>query len=401
VLAHITPAEAKLLKARGGRGSINPKTGLPEFEDDDFGGFDFGGDGNQQIYDSGADLAPQNYSGDGGPDEAPALAAALESDTTQRGPTTYTPPSNLPLPGPGADPASADATAARTAFDTAYPDVASIANANEAAGVRADQAAAQSPGFLERLTSGLGLGGLGNISGTDLARLGLAGAGVGLGVQARNAALAAARKAQTDIQGIGDTAAKRADDVRTDLSNVSVNIASRADPAKADFQALAEPYQKQGRELIQAALSGTLSPASAQTYQAAEARMNQAQSRSGGVGAAQGVAQLETLRQSLLSNQYQEGLKVQQYGDQLARQGITTGLAQANLGSAAEADAIKSALAAAGISDTYTLRAIQAGLAGNTEASRLSAGYFQALGSLLGGTPALRTSPAATTTPGV
>jgi len=34
MLAHITPKEAALLKARGGRGSINPDTGLPEFEDD-------------------------------------------------------------------------------------------------------------------------------------------------------------------------------------------------------------------------------------------------------------------------------------------------------------------------------------------------------------------------------
>ena len=32
ILAHITPEEARLLKARGGRGSINPSTGLPEFE---------------------------------------------------------------------------------------------------------------------------------------------------------------------------------------------------------------------------------------------------------------------------------------------------------------------------------------------------------------------------------
>ena len=34
VLAHITPEEAAFLKARGGRGSINPVTGLFEFEDD-------------------------------------------------------------------------------------------------------------------------------------------------------------------------------------------------------------------------------------------------------------------------------------------------------------------------------------------------------------------------------
>jgi len=45
MLAHITPKEAALLKARGGRGSINPQTGLPEFEDDfgdDYSGVDLG-----------------------------------------------------------------------------------------------------------------------------------------------------------------------------------------------------------------------------------------------------------------------------------------------------------------------------------------------------------------------
>jgi len=35
MLAHITPREAALLKARGGRGSINPDTGLPEFAPED------------------------------------------------------------------------------------------------------------------------------------------------------------------------------------------------------------------------------------------------------------------------------------------------------------------------------------------------------------------------------
>jgi hypothetical protein len=34
VLAHITPEEAVMLKQMGGRGSINPMTGLPEFQDD-------------------------------------------------------------------------------------------------------------------------------------------------------------------------------------------------------------------------------------------------------------------------------------------------------------------------------------------------------------------------------
>jgi len=33
VLAHITKREAKKLKKEGGSGTINPETGLPEFDD--------------------------------------------------------------------------------------------------------------------------------------------------------------------------------------------------------------------------------------------------------------------------------------------------------------------------------------------------------------------------------
>ena len=36
ILAHITPQEAALLKSRGGAGTMNPATGLPEFENGDF-----------------------------------------------------------------------------------------------------------------------------------------------------------------------------------------------------------------------------------------------------------------------------------------------------------------------------------------------------------------------------
>ena len=34
VLAHITPREAALLKAAGGSGTMNPVTGLPEFQEE-------------------------------------------------------------------------------------------------------------------------------------------------------------------------------------------------------------------------------------------------------------------------------------------------------------------------------------------------------------------------------
>ena len=49
ILAHITPNEARRLKRDGGSGSINPDTGLPEFEEE----------GDFPVYDSsGQDMAP-------------------------------------------------------------------------------------------------------------------------------------------------------------------------------------------------------------------------------------------------------------------------------------------------------------------------------------------------------
>jgi len=64
MLAHINPEEAEMLKRMGGRGTINPATGLPEFafgddtwgivnQDGGDGGWDFGGGGYNDYYDYG------------------------------------------------------------------------------------------------------------------------------------------------------------------------------------------------------------------------------------------------------------------------------------------------------------------------------------------------------------
>ena len=51
ILAHITPREAALLKARGGSGELNPNTGLPEFQtDDEMYGFGYEGAPYTQPY---------------------------------------------------------------------------------------------------------------------------------------------------------------------------------------------------------------------------------------------------------------------------------------------------------------------------------------------------------------
>lgn len=53
ILAHITPQEAALLKSRGGAGTMNPATGLPEFEDGGFlGGYEDMAPAEQQGLDN-------------------------------------------------------------------------------------------------------------------------------------------------------------------------------------------------------------------------------------------------------------------------------------------------------------------------------------------------------------
>jgi hypothetical protein len=51
MLAHITPEEAQMLLESGGSGKINPQTGLPEFQPEDYTGADYGFEINEQLPD--------------------------------------------------------------------------------------------------------------------------------------------------------------------------------------------------------------------------------------------------------------------------------------------------------------------------------------------------------------
>jgi hypothetical protein len=466
VLAHITPQEAKLLKRRGGRGSINPKTGLPEFEDDfdfggDFGGGDYGGGGGGDtnvVYEYYDQPAPQQeFTGDAGEgnpavesgvgvnaaqqqEQTPTAAATpvVDPNLTQLGPTEFTTnPRDLPLPGPGADPSAADATAARTAFDTANPDVASIANANEAAAARVDAAGAESSGGISSLLNSLGLGGtglsrlLGNTSNADLARLLAAGgataAAVRGGNQAQNQAnaaadqirniaqnpIAAANTAQTQLAGLADntraaantaqtgianlagdqqkrvdtavaqiqqlanTANLRAADIQQGLAAIAANTGLRAADIQAQYNKIASPYQTQGAELAQMGLSGGLTPAMAQAFQAAEARLAQQGIGRGGVAAAQSANQLEALRGQLLGDEYKQGLATQQIGDQYAQQGIAASTAQANLADQLNNQALMAGLNQYNYANTLGASGVTTGLAGSSAANALAASGIQ------------------------
>lgn len=103
--------------------------------------------------------------------------------------------------------------------------------------------------------------------------------------------------------------------------------AARSGQAGAQqIQALAAPYQQKGQELQAQAQRGELTPQGMQSLQAAQAQAAQGVERRGGVGVAQAQMQVEQLRQQLLQQQYDYGLKLSGIGDNIALGAIKTGL---------------------------------------------------------------------------
>jgi len=95
---------------------------------------------------------------------------------------------------------------------------------------------------------------------------------------------------------------------------------------REDMAKLAQPYQAEGKKLIAQAQSGQLTPAAQQQLQAAQAQAAQGAQARGGVGAQQAMMAVENMRQQLLQNQYDYGLKVSGIGDQIASGAIKAGM---------------------------------------------------------------------------
>jgi hypothetical protein len=95
---------------------------------------------------------------------------------------------------------------------------------------------------------------------------------------------------------------------------------------REDMAKLAQPYQAEGKKLITQAQSGQLTPAAQQQLQAAQAQAAQGAQSRGGVAAQQSMMAVENMRQQLLQNQYDYGLKVSGIGDSIASGAIRTGM---------------------------------------------------------------------------
>ena len=291
VLAHITPREAALLKKRGGSGTINPDTGLPEFDD----GFDFGGPTYQELgytpssEQAAAPVATPEQMQAGGynipsasqPSAAPQAPVA-SYDPMQAGQEGF---SYSGSPGQQISPTQTAYTPDKQGMSGAdilafqqgnYP--VTPAGAPGATGAKPDQ-----PSYGDKALKAL----------TDpgtLARLGLT---AGLGAFGASQA----RKAGAQTQA-----------------------------ATAEQKAIAQPYTQQGQQLVAQAQQGTLSAASQQALDAAKAQINQSTANRGGVGAQQAANQVANLYQSLIDNQYKYGLQIMQIGDNITLGAIKSGL---------------------------------------------------------------------------
>ena len=291
MLAHITPKEAALLKRRGGSGSVNPDTGLPEYEDS--GSYDFSPPEpasptydvvNQQgqFTPTQADTGVPVQVGSSYTPGGDAYAPVGPSDTyksadvlNQYGQTTpyVAGPTSMQQAGP----------AFPTVTSAPSPVAPGVISPDQQAPSAAPPTKPSEPSWTDKLTKAI----------TDpntLAKLGLT---AGLGLYGANQA----RKAGTQTQA-----------------------------ATAEQKAIGQPYSQQGQQLVTQAQQGQLSPASQQALDAAKAQVNQGIANRGGVGSQQASNQIGNLYQSLLDNQYKYGLQIMQIGDNITLGAIKSGL---------------------------------------------------------------------------
>jgi hypothetical protein len=278
MLAYITPEEAQLLKDRGGSGMPDPETGIPSFQEE----FTYDMYGEQATaqpyvpqYETNTPVFDYNptalfTSGQAAPQAAPVFDTTSFMAAPEVGPVpevrigTQPTPDLFAVRGYGAGEVPVEDRSRRA-------DLTDVLKPSDA-------------GFMARLSKATGM------KEETLARLGLG------GIQAI----------------IGSRASKKA--------------AEQGQRGRQDMEALAAPYLQKGAELQRQAQAGELTPVARQQLQTAQAQAAQAASARGGVGAQQSAARVEAIRNQLLQQQSDYGMKLTSIGDQIALGAIRTGL---------------------------------------------------------------------------
>ena len=362
MLAHITPREAAMLKAKGGSGTINPDTGLPEFDD----GFDapVGADwstvfssptyettqapmpdtfqppatGNtggltQQELASNASSLQADYNAQVGNQNVSGVAPGQELWSNYYNTPLSNYQANLTTPATGQDVGlNVDPYAGR-------PTDAQFAAYNQPAG--GDPTVADMNRFLATTTTPPGQTPAGEYQLTPEQQRAvdeeLGGNAIDLttktpatsGFQTPFGTLGT--KDLIAALGIGGLGLSYMN-AQNQGKSAAAQLKAAYDTAAQQQMQQAQPFMQQGGQQLGQALTGALSPAQQQQLQAAQAQAAQSTASSGGVAAAQAGRSVEDLRQRLLANQQTMALSLLGAGTPLIGQAIQNQLSGTTTG---------------------------------------------------------------------
>jgi hypothetical protein len=281
ILAYISPEEAQLLKDRGGSGQPHADTGIPSFELDD----EFARQGGDQPLTGTQQATSDTYGGD----------VAYGGDLTPL--PSYNIPESQPIPNVQAGLPDTGAGGGRGFVNA--PEATPTAPQPQLTDLQLSElGAAQAPPSERSYTPPVAGGKFAELQAPKTRSIeDILGSKLGIaGVTGLLGALQARKASQAGQQGA------------------------------TDIQKLAAPYQQTGQQLQAQAQAGTLTPAGQQSLQALQAQVAQGVQARGGVGVAQAQAAVEQLRQQLLQQQYDYGLKLSGIGDNIAIGAIKTGM---------------------------------------------------------------------------
>ena len=329
ILAHINPKEMALLKKHGGSGKTNPKTGIIEFDDGDTGGYDTSGY-NEPVVEAPAPTTQKVPTVEASSPPVETAPAALQTDmSVARSPispaasgggqsTITADDGNLGGGGTGTP------TQATTTTGTVTP---GVVNGNIGGQVPAAPQQ-KTPGSMEKLK-----GYSDDVAALNKtlqpfapwAKVGTSALALYQGQQAANKQNAAAAANEAEIRKL-------------------------ADP----YRAQAEQIAQQGQQMLQMGQQGGLTAAQQQKLETQRAAAMQQQAQAGITG---GTAAQET------------DAMIQRQASQFAQDNVNQGLAL-----------IQQAQSISGTADKLIQEAIKTGYTQSTDASKLAADFYNALG---------------------
>ena len=226
----------------------------------------------------------------------------------------------------------------------------------------------------------------------NLAKLGLAGAGLGLGLYQTNQAQSQGAAAQRALAQIPQNVVDLSKASQQQLNQIGQQYQAMVNNAAQAIQGMAQPLMQQFTQLTNLTNEGKLTPANQQVLDAAKARLAQEASSRGGVGAEQAQTQVDRLYQTLLAGQMTQALQMYQMGSPGVVKGLETGLAGTQAANDYQVKGLQTALDAAQLADQYQAEAIKTGLTNDAQARTSMGNFYAALAGVLAGTPSAKTA---------